>query len=95
MAEVEVTEVVERCLSKMERVLRKRTEGVVSLAREDEGWKAVVEVLERKATPDSMDLIGRYEVMLNEEGTPLGYNQVLIRRRQDRLGIEFNEDKGN
>ena len=93
MAGEGILEINKRCLAAVERTLNKKAESVVSMSKEAEGWKAVVEVLERKAVPDTQDLLGRYELTLNEEGDLLGYNQVLVRRRQDRLGIEFAEAK--
>jgi hypothetical protein len=90
---VEVLEVGEKCCAQMARLLNKKVESIVSLTREGEGWKAIIEVLERKAVPDSHDLLGRYEVTLDSNGNVLGYNQTLIRYRSDRLGIEFKEVK--
>jgi hypothetical protein len=82
-----------RCIAAAESALNRKAESVVSMSKEAKGWKAVVEVLERKAVPDTQDLLGRYELTLNEDGELLGYKQVLVRRRQDRLGIEFGEAK--
>ena len=88
-----ILDINRRCLAASESVLNKKVESVVSMLKEEKGWKAVIEVLERKAVPDTQDLIGRYELTLNEEGDLLGYKQVLVRRRQDRLGVEFEIPK--
>ena len=93
MAEEGILEINKRCLAAAESALNKKVESVISMSKEAEGWKAVVEVLERKSVPDTQDLLGRYELTLNDAGELLGYNQVLVRRRQDRLGIEFVETK--
>jgi len=86
-------DVNKRCIAAAESALNRKAESVVSMSKEAKGWKAVVEVLERKAVPDTQDLLGRYELTLNEDGELLGYKQVLVRRRQDRLGVEFGEAK--
>jgi len=88
-----ILHISKRAIEAFESVLKRKAESVVSMSKEAEGWKAVVEVLERRAVPDTQDLLARYELMLNEEGDLFGYKQVLIRRRQDRLGIEFVETK--
>jgi len=88
-----ILDVNKRCIAAAESALNRKAESVVSMSKEAKGWKAVVEVLERKAVPDTQDLLGRYELTLNEDGELLGYKQVLVRRRQDRLGIEFGEAK--
>jgi len=88
-----IFDINKRCVAAAESVLDRKAESVVSMSKEAKGWKAVVEVLERKAVPDTQDLLGRYELTLNEDGELLGYKQMLVRRRQDRLGIEFEEAK--
>lgn len=88
-----ILDINKRCIAVAESVLNRKAESVVSMSKEAKGWKAAVEVLERKAVPDTQDLLGRYELTLNEDGELLGYKQVLVRRRQDRLGIEFEEAK--
>ena len=88
-----ILQISKRAIEAFESVLKRKAESVVSMSKEAEGWKAVVEVLERRAVPDTQDLLARYELTLNDEGELLGYKQVLVRRRQDRLGIEFVETK--
>ena len=88
-----ILDINKQCITAAEKALNKKAESVVSMSREAKGWKAVVEVLERKSVPDTQDLLGRYELTLNEAGELLGYKQVLVRRRQDRLGIEFEAPK--
>ena len=88
-----IVEISKRAVEAFESVLKRKAESVVGMSKEAEVWKAVVDVLERRAVPDAQDLLGRYELTLNEEGELLGYKQVLIRRRQDRLGIDFVETK--
>jgi uncharacterized membrane-anchored protein len=93
MNDIEILEVGEKCRAQMERLLNKRVESIVNITKEEKGWKALIEVLERKAVPDTHDLLGRYEVTMDSNGKVLKYNQTLIRYRSDRLGIEFKEAK--
>ncbi|NHV97337.1 MAG: gas vesicle protein [Thaumarchaeota archaeon] len=93
MNEVEILEIGEKCCAQMARLLNKKVESIVSLTKEEKGWKALIEVLERKAVPDTHDLLGRYEVTMDPNGRVLKYSQTLIRYRSDRLGIEFREAK--
>ena len=37
--------------------------------------------LERKAIPDTMDVLGLYEVRLDSEGTLLGFERKKLRKR--------------
>lgn len=86
-----VSEIGKLAIEAIQSLVNKKPESVVSISKEAKGWKAVLDVLERRAVPDTQDLLGRYELTLNEEGELLGYKQVVVRRRQDRLGIEFIE----
>jgi Gas vesicle synthesis protein GvpO len=52
-------------------------EGVTSLQRDDDGkWRVSVELLEVSRIPDALDVIGNYEVELDEVGQLLGYQRV-------------------
>jgi hypothetical protein len=71
-----------------ETLLRKNVDSVNSLTRDDDGWMAEVEVMERKSIPDTQDLLGRYEMKFDLEGELLGYKRVMIRRRSDLEAAE-------
>ncbi len=65
-------------------LLRKDIDTIIGLNRDEDGWVAEVEVVERKSIPDTQDLLGRYELKFDEEGELLGYRRVMLRRRSDR-----------
>ena len=49
-------------------VLKLKLSGVSGVSRTDEGWRVVLELVERAAVPDTMDLLGVYEVQLDHDG---------------------------
>jgi hypothetical protein len=52
-------------------------EGVTSLERSDDGtWKITVEMLELERVPPTDDVLGSYEVSLDENGDLVGYERV-------------------
>ncbi len=63
--------------------LKLRVSGVTAVSKTEEGWRVSVELVERAAVPDTMDLLGVYEVQLDREGDLVGYERVRIRRRCD------------
>ncbi len=71
-----------------ETLIRKDVDNVNSLTRDCDGWVAEVEVLERKAVPDTQDLLGRYEMRFDAEGELLGFRRIMIRRRSDLEAVE-------
>lgn len=63
-------------------------DGVSEISPTDEGWRAVVEVVERRAVPDTQDIIGRYEIELDTESTVHGYRRLDRYRRGDTTEFE-------
>ena len=55
--------------------------GITGLSKTEEGWTILLEALERKAIPDTMDVLGLYEVRLDSEGTLLGFERKRLRKR--------------
>jgi hypothetical protein len=62
-------------------------ETVTALSRngEDGAWIVTVEALELARTPNTMDVLGSYEVTLSEDGELLGFRR---RRRYHRAAEE-------
>ena len=57
--------------------LQHELEGVIKAGKKnDDTWRVVVEVVERRAVPDTQDIIGRYEIMLDQSGQATGYELV-------------------
>ncbi|MCQ8902527.1 MAG: gas vesicle protein [Methanothrix sp.] len=64
-----------------EELLDKRFESISSISRTDDGWIVNVEVLERRAIPDTQDIIGRYEMCFDDAGEITGYRRMELRHR--------------
>lgn len=63
---------------------KKSDEGVTCLSQKGDGCTTVcIEVLERKGIPDTMDILGLYEISLNNEGGLLGVERTKLRKRGD------------
>ncbi|WP_135305012.1 gas vesicle protein GvpO, halophile-type [Haloarcula amylovorans] len=59
-------------------------DGVVEINKDgDGGWLATVEVVERRAVPDTQDIIGYYEITLEDSETVTGYRRLSRYRRMD------------
>ena len=63
---------------------------IISIEENNDTWKIVIEVIERKVIPDTMDILGRYEINLDKKGELLGWKQQMIRRRSDLI-IQLDE----
>ncbi|ABK13858.1 MAG: gas vesicle protein [Methanothrix sp.] len=71
-----------------EELLGKRFESISSISRTEDGWIVNVEVLERRAIPDTQDIIGRYEMSFDENGDITGYRRMELRHRGGLERIE-------
>ncbi|MCU4924386.1 gas vesicle protein [Halobacteria archaeon AArc-dxtr1] len=63
-------------------------DGVSEITPIDDGWRATVEAVERRAVPDTQDIIGRYEIELDEDGVVQGYRRLDRYRRGDTASFE-------
>lgn len=58
---------------------------MIGIETEEGEWKVTVEAIERKAVPDTQDILGRYEIRLNKNGELISWTQKMIRKRGDRM----------
>jgi hypothetical protein len=54
---------------------------ITSLTKTEEGWTLLLEALERKAIPDTMDVLGLYELHLDDVGNIVGFDRKKLRKR--------------
>jgi hypothetical protein len=80
-----VERIHDKTFSTVKNLIGKEPETLLCLERTEQGWKAIVEALERKAVPDTQDILARYELQFNEKVELLGWKQVMVRKRSDRL----------
>lgn len=80
-----VQKITDLALAIAKKYISKEPETIIGVEEEQDQWKVTVETLERKAVPDTQDLLGRYEIRLNKNGELIGWTQKMIRKRSDRL----------
>ena len=56
---------------------------VSGLDKVEAGWSVTVEMLELKKIPDSSDVLGSYETVVDDDGSLLSYRRTLRYRRSD------------
>ncbi len=61
---------------------------VVSLERAEEGWEGQVEVTELRRVPDTQNIVGVYEVILDSEGSLLSWERLFSRTMGQQIGFE-------
>jgi len=74
-------EIVKKAQDEFARLSKLPVNAVIGLAKGEEGWVVSLEALERKAIPDTMDVLGLYEVRLDSDGNLLGFERKKLRKR--------------
>jgi len=80
-----IYKIADVALGVTKKFISKDPETVVDIKEKNEEWAVTVEVLERKAIPDTQDILGRYVIKLNKNGELIGWTQNMIRKRSDRI----------
>jgi hypothetical protein len=75
------SQVLERAREEFVKLGKKPADGVTGLSKTDGGWAVSLEALERKAIPDTMDVLGLYELHLDDEGHLLSLDRKKLRKR--------------
>jgi hypothetical protein len=76
-----VNEVLKKAREEFVGLGKTPADGITGLSKTEEGWKILLEALERKAIPDTMDILGLYELRLDNEGNLLGLDRKKLRKR--------------
>ncbi len=84
--------VTEVALDATKKFISKNPETIVDIKEKNNEWSVTVEVLQRKAIPDTQDLLGRYLIRIDNAGEVLGWTQKMIRKRSDLTKSEAQEE---
>jgi hypothetical protein len=74
---------VVECATRGLAMLKLKVSAITSVARDESGWKVTAELVERRGVPDTSDLLGVYELRLDDAGNVLRYERTRMRRRCD------------
>lgn len=83
---MEVTELVNKLVADFPTMINLQASSVVAISRSEDGWVVSIEMIEKKSIPDSMDVLGCYEVSLDDSGKIRDFSRVRLRRRGDTAG---------
>jgi hypothetical protein len=77
------TEVIAIAKKELSKLTGRQPSTVVSVSREADGWHITLEMVERKAIPDRMDLLANYEVLVDDEGSIVRFHRGSLRTRSE------------
>ena len=81
-------EIVEEAKQGLVALVEKQLSSVTAVFKDEEGWHVSLEVVERKAIPDRMDLLAGYDVLLDEDGNILKFDRRELRTRGEPSKVE-------
>ncbi|MFH1954471.1 MAG: gas vesicle protein GvpO [Pseudomonadota bacterium] len=83
-----IREVIEKARSELSLLTALEIGSTVSAARDSDGWKVTIEVIEKHSLPDGMDILATYETNLDPDGNMLEFKRVRMRKRIDTENLE-------
>ena len=84
---IKLREALDNATTQLQNILRLDLSRIIEASRTEDGWHVTIELIERKAVPDTLDLLGSYEVELDRYGDITGYERVNMRRRMDLMEV--------
>ena len=76
-------EIQEKVVPQIRKLLNKEPEGISSIEKTNEGWKALCDVLDKKAVPETYDLLKVFEFLTDKEGKVTSFKLLKKIRRGD------------
>lgn len=81
---MELKQIAERAKEELSKLTGLKPSTIIEVSRKEEGgWRVSLEMIEREAIPEVMDILGIYESWLDEDGNLLGFERKKLRKRGD------------
>ena len=74
-------EIIKKAQDEFAKLSKLPVNTVMGLSKAEGEWVVSLEAVERKAIPDTMDVLGLYELRLDSEGNLLGFERKKLRKR--------------
>lgn len=78
-----ITKLAEKARGELSKATGLDFSSILGVGRENSSWKVTLEMVEKHSIPDQMDILGIYEVLLDEEGHLIEFNRRGLRKRMD------------
>lgn len=76
-----IPKLIERAREELSKVTGLELGSTLSAAKDEEGWKVSVEMVEKHSLPDQMDILANYEALLDDDGNLISFNRKALRKR--------------
>jgi len=85
---VRVIKIVEKASKELSSLTGLDLSTALGVENENSHWKVTLEMVEKHAIPDQMDILGIYEVMVDAEGNLISFKRKGLRKRMDTYDHE-------
>ncbi len=75
------TEATEKAQEQFHKLSKLPVGIIIGLSKDDAHWVINLEALERKGIPDTMDVLGLYEICLDYDGNLVSFERKRLRKR--------------
>jgi len=79
-------EIMKKAWEDFTKLTKVPVERAIGLFETKEGWTVTLEGLERRAIPDTMDILGIYDVRVDKECNLIGFERKRLRKRGETEG---------
>ena len=76
-----IPQLIEKAREELSKVTGLELGSTLSAAKDEEGWKVSVEMVEKHSLPDQMDILANYEALLDDDGNLISFNRKALRKR--------------
>lgn len=90
---MEPKEIIEKAKKQLADLTGFENPAGVGLRKEEEDFVVTVEIIEKKAIPDGMNVLGVYDVRLNTNGDLQAYEKISMRKKMDVSSFEMREEE--
>lgn len=76
-------ELIKKARSELANLTGLEPSSTLGAVKEGNGWVVSIEMVEKRSLPDQLDILAKYEVSLDADGSVKGFTRKGMRRRMD------------
>ena len=76
-----IPQLIERAREELSKVTGLELGSTLGAAKEEEGWRVSIEMVEKHSLPDQMDILANYEALLDDDGNLISFKRKALRKR--------------
>ena len=78
-----VSKLVEKARKELAELTNLELSSTVGVVKDENQWHITIELVEKHSTPDQMDILALYEVLMDSDGNLLGFERKGMRKRME------------